>query len=174
MLNWWWNIFHICAPLVSQYVFVSLLSRDSVYDVLRRICTHLQVRPQTHTPASCSLARRRRRRRCLCQVKQLISSPSAGQRQESELEAVHGGADLIDGQWRHAPTRQTAPLNWPQRFVLLYRCRPSALRLMCHKPHHKSICRSGTFALNWQDTIQQLCEVTLWAGPVSQDGVFTV
>ncbi|CAK6980790.1 GRAM domain-containing protein 2A-like, partial [Scomber scombrus] len=25
------------------YVFVSLLSRDSVYDVLRRICTHLQV-----------------------------------------------------------------------------------------------------------------------------------
>jgi len=27
-------------------VFVSLLSRDSVYDVLRRICTHLQV---THT-----------------------------------------------------------------------------------------------------------------------------
>uniref|UniRef100_A0A3Q2Y9L6 GRAM domain containing 2A n=1 Tax=Hippocampus comes TaxID=109280 RepID=A0A3Q2Y9L6_HIPCM len=27
----------------KQYVFVSLLSRDSVYDVLRRICTHLQV-----------------------------------------------------------------------------------------------------------------------------------
>ncbi|XP_030630768.1 GRAM domain-containing protein 2A [Chanos chanos] len=27
----------------SKYVFVSLLSRDSVYDVLRRICTHLQV-----------------------------------------------------------------------------------------------------------------------------------
>uniref|UniRef100_A0A4W5PWD6 GRAM domain-containing protein n=1 Tax=Hucho hucho TaxID=62062 RepID=A0A4W5PWD6_9TELE len=26
-----------------KYVFVSLLSRDSVYDVLRRICTHLQV-----------------------------------------------------------------------------------------------------------------------------------
>uniref|UniRef100_A0A665VSD6 Uncharacterized protein n=1 Tax=Echeneis naucrates TaxID=173247 RepID=A0A665VSD6_ECHNA len=29
--------------LSLQYVFVSLLSRDSVYDVLRRICTHLQV-----------------------------------------------------------------------------------------------------------------------------------
>lgn len=29
--------------LPLQYVFVSLLSRDSVYDVLRRICTHLQV-----------------------------------------------------------------------------------------------------------------------------------
>lgn len=29
--------------LFPQYVFVSLLSRDSVYDVLRRICTHLQV-----------------------------------------------------------------------------------------------------------------------------------
>lgn len=28
---------------MSQYVFVSLLSRDSVYDMLRRICTHLQV-----------------------------------------------------------------------------------------------------------------------------------
>ncbi|GLD55867.1 GRAM domain-containing protein 2 isoform X3 [Lates japonicus] len=27
----------------QKYVFVSLLSRDSVYDVLRRICTHLQV-----------------------------------------------------------------------------------------------------------------------------------
>ncbi|XP_056595132.1 GRAM domain-containing protein 2A isoform X2 [Triplophysa dalaica] len=26
-----------------KYVFVSLLSRDSVYDVLRRICTHLEV-----------------------------------------------------------------------------------------------------------------------------------
>ncbi|CAF99913.1 unnamed protein product, partial [Tetraodon nigroviridis] len=26
-----------------KYVFVSLLSRDSVYDILRRICTHLQV-----------------------------------------------------------------------------------------------------------------------------------
>ncbi|XP_060770582.1 GRAM domain-containing protein 2A isoform X3 [Neoarius graeffei] len=26
----------------QKYVFVSLLSRDSVYDVLRRICTHLQ------------------------------------------------------------------------------------------------------------------------------------
>lgn len=28
---------------MSQYVFVSLLSRDSVYDMLRRVCTHLQV-----------------------------------------------------------------------------------------------------------------------------------
>ncbi|XP_029702327.1 GRAM domain-containing protein 2A isoform X5 [Takifugu rubripes] len=27
----------------QKYVFVSLLSRDSVYDILRRICTHLQV-----------------------------------------------------------------------------------------------------------------------------------
>lgn len=26
-----------------QYIFVSLISRDSVYDVLRRVCTHLQV-----------------------------------------------------------------------------------------------------------------------------------
>lgn len=34
----------VCVPLyLFQYVFVSLLSRDSVYDVLRRICTHLQV-----------------------------------------------------------------------------------------------------------------------------------
>lgn len=28
---------------MAQYVFVSLLSRDSVYDMLRRVCTHLQV-----------------------------------------------------------------------------------------------------------------------------------
>ncbi|EOB03017.1 GRAM domain-containing protein 2, partial [Anas platyrhynchos] len=28
---------------VFQYIFVSLISRDSVYDVLRRVCTHLQV-----------------------------------------------------------------------------------------------------------------------------------
>lgn len=35
--------------LSPQYVFVSLLSRDSVYDVLRRICTHLQVRGHIHT-----------------------------------------------------------------------------------------------------------------------------
>uniref|UniRef100_A0A3B5MLD2 GRAM domain containing 2A n=1 Tax=Xiphophorus couchianus TaxID=32473 RepID=A0A3B5MLD2_9TELE len=36
----------------QKYVFVSLLSRDSVYDVLRRICTHLQVceHAHTHTP----------------------------------------------------------------------------------------------------------------------------
>ncbi|KAF6130266.1 GRAM domain containing 2A [Phyllostomus discolor] len=26
----------------QKYVFVSLLSRDSVYDMLRRVCTHLQ------------------------------------------------------------------------------------------------------------------------------------
>ncbi|KAJ4923549.1 hypothetical protein JOQ06_004087 [Pogonophryne albipinna] len=31
------------AITMDTYVFVSLLSRDSVYDVLRRICTHLQV-----------------------------------------------------------------------------------------------------------------------------------
>lgn len=37
------NMMFICV-LLSQYVFVSLLSRDSVYDVLRCICTHLQVR----------------------------------------------------------------------------------------------------------------------------------
>lgn len=30
-----------------QYIFVSLISRDSVYDVLRRVCTHLQVPPAT-------------------------------------------------------------------------------------------------------------------------------
>nr|XP_020749926.1 GRAM domain-containing protein 2 isoform X3 [Odocoileus virginianus texanus] len=29
----------------QKYVFVSLLSRDSVYDMLRRVCTHLQVTP---------------------------------------------------------------------------------------------------------------------------------
>lgn len=28
---------------MSQYIFVSLLSRDSVYDMLRTVCTHLQV-----------------------------------------------------------------------------------------------------------------------------------
>lgn len=33
----------VCLSVCLQYVFVSLLSRDSVYDVLRRICTHLQV-----------------------------------------------------------------------------------------------------------------------------------
>uniref|UniRef100_A0AAY4CG22 GRAM domain-containing protein n=1 Tax=Denticeps clupeoides TaxID=299321 RepID=A0AAY4CG22_9TELE len=27
----------------QKYIFVSLMSRDSVYDILRRICTHLQV-----------------------------------------------------------------------------------------------------------------------------------
>lgn len=27
-------------------------------------------------------------------------SPSAGQREESELEAVHGGAHLVPGQWQ--------------------------------------------------------------------------
>lgn len=32
---------------VFQYIFVSLISRDSVYDVLRRVCTHLQVPPAT-------------------------------------------------------------------------------------------------------------------------------
>uniref|UniRef100_A0A8C9VJA5 GRAM domain containing 2A n=1 Tax=Scleropages formosus TaxID=113540 RepID=A0A8C9VJA5_SCLFO len=47
----------------QKYVFVSLLSRDSVYDVLRRICTHLQVNgkkslsPKQHVeePSSLSL-----------------------------------------------------------------------------------------------------------------------
>lgn len=29
-----------------------------------------------------------------------MPSSSAGQREESELEAVHGGADLVFGQWR--------------------------------------------------------------------------
>ncbi|XP_060924569.1 GRAM domain-containing protein 2A [Limanda limanda] len=33
----------ITSDTGQKYVFVSLLSRDSVYDVLRRICTHLQV-----------------------------------------------------------------------------------------------------------------------------------
>ncbi|KAK2493645.1 hypothetical protein MC885_019583, partial [Smutsia gigantea] len=31
-----------------QYVFVSLVSRDSVYDVLSRVCTHLQCTDRTH------------------------------------------------------------------------------------------------------------------------------
>lgn len=35
--------FHPFLCSVFQYVFVSLLSRDSVYDMLRRVCTHLQV-----------------------------------------------------------------------------------------------------------------------------------
>lgn len=35
------NLLSVSVSL--QYVFVSLLSRDNVYDVLRRICTHLQV-----------------------------------------------------------------------------------------------------------------------------------
>lgn len=29
-----------------------------------------------------------------------MSSSSAGQREKPELEAVHGGADLVFGQWR--------------------------------------------------------------------------
>lgn len=29
-----------------------------------------------------------------------MSSSSAGQREKSELEAVHGGADLVFGQWQ--------------------------------------------------------------------------
>lgn len=29
-----------------------------------------------------------------------MSSPSAGQREKPELEAVHGGADLVFGQWQ--------------------------------------------------------------------------
>ncbi|KAM9496101.1 GRAM domain-containing protein 2A [Clarias gariepinus] len=33
----------ITTDTSQKYVFVSLLSRDSVYEVLRRICTHLQV-----------------------------------------------------------------------------------------------------------------------------------
>uniref|UniRef100_A0A8B9Z751 GRAM domain containing 2A n=2 Tax=Aves TaxID=8782 RepID=A0A8B9Z751_9AVES len=31
-----------------KYIFVSLISRDSVYDVLRRVCTHLQVPSTPH------------------------------------------------------------------------------------------------------------------------------
>lgn len=37
------SLFPVNTVISLQYVFVSLLSRDSVYDVLRRICTHLQV-----------------------------------------------------------------------------------------------------------------------------------
>ncbi|XP_030312931.1 GRAM domain-containing protein 2A isoform X1 [Calypte anna] len=33
----------ILSLSLLQYIFVSLISRDSVYDVLRRVCTHLQV-----------------------------------------------------------------------------------------------------------------------------------
>lgn len=36
------NLFQQLFSLL-QYIFVSLISRDSVYDVLRRVCTHLQV-----------------------------------------------------------------------------------------------------------------------------------
>nr|XP_020645845.1 GRAM domain-containing protein 2 isoform X2 [Pogona vitticeps] len=48
-----------------KYIFVSLISRDSVYDVLRRVCTHLQVsskkslslRELTEEPGAVSLVR---------------------------------------------------------------------------------------------------------------------
>ncbi|XP_074862720.1 GRAM domain-containing protein 2A isoform X2 [Carettochelys insculpta] len=33
----------ITTSASRKYIFVSLISRDSVYDVLRRVCTHLQV-----------------------------------------------------------------------------------------------------------------------------------
>lgn len=33
----------LCFLSMSQYDFVSLLSQDSVYDMLRKVCTHLQV-----------------------------------------------------------------------------------------------------------------------------------
>ncbi|NXY58957.1 GRM2A protein, partial [Callaeas wilsoni] len=33
----------ITTTASRKYIFVSLISRDSVYDVLRRVCTHLQV-----------------------------------------------------------------------------------------------------------------------------------
>uniref|UniRef100_A0A8C2VTF0 GRAM domain containing 2A n=1 Tax=Chinchilla lanigera TaxID=34839 RepID=A0A8C2VTF0_CHILA len=36
----------------QKYVFVSLLSRDSVYDVLRRVCTHLQPLRRTELPGA--------------------------------------------------------------------------------------------------------------------------
>uniref|UniRef100_A0A803V6T1 GRAM domain containing 2A n=1 Tax=Ficedula albicollis TaxID=59894 RepID=A0A803V6T1_FICAL len=35
----------ITTTASRKYIFVSLISRDSVYDVLRRVCTHLQVPP---------------------------------------------------------------------------------------------------------------------------------
>ncbi|XP_069046860.1 GRAM domain-containing protein 2A [Lepisosteus oculatus] len=53
----------ITTDTSQKYVFVSLLSRDSVYDVLRRVCTHLQVngkkslslKQYTEEPSSLSL-----------------------------------------------------------------------------------------------------------------------
>lgn len=66
-----------------QYVFVSLLSRDSVYDVLRRICTHLQVCDLLYS----ALAR---------PVSIILTAALlSGGREESESEAVPGGAQLV-------------------------------------------------------------------------------
>lgn len=45
-LGWGWGEpLPTARLLLLQYIFVSLISRDSVYDVLRRVCTHLQVPP---------------------------------------------------------------------------------------------------------------------------------
>ena len=79
-----------------QYVFVSLLSRDSVYDVLRRICTHLQVcgspvwwfspfENHCHPVLSRTGSEESTR---------LTVSLAAGEREESESEAVPGGTQL--------------------------------------------------------------------------------
>lgn len=82
---------HECLKPVSlQYVFVSLLSRDSVYDVLRRICTHLQV---------CHLGLYSAGRRCFTPTDVSVSIVLTaglflGEREESESEAVPGGAQL--------------------------------------------------------------------------------
>ncbi|XP_053128754.1 GRAM domain-containing protein 2A isoform X1 [Hemicordylus capensis] len=38
----------ITTSASRKYIFVSLISRDSVYDVLRRVCTHLQVSSKKH------------------------------------------------------------------------------------------------------------------------------
>lgn len=83
------------SSLFPQYVFVSLLSRDSVYDVLRRICTHLQVRGWTEDVLRTCIIQTVN---CAFYMSGLISSPSPGQWEESEPEAVHGGAHSILGQ----------------------------------------------------------------------------
>lgn len=52
--NWTWDggeSLTAASLSLLQYIFVSLISRDSVYDVLRRVCTHLQV-PSALPPAA--------------------------------------------------------------------------------------------------------------------------
>lgn len=46
----WGESLPTACPFLLQYIFVSLISRDSVYDVLRRVCTHLQVPPLCISP----------------------------------------------------------------------------------------------------------------------------